>query len=169
MLYFQKSFRGIFPSLPPKIKMDPSKRQAACLHLDRGTCLAVSSFEPEDQEIDHWGCITNATATLSNKLHHHDISWGKQTSMRLHLLKILNHITKSNDTNLPPPSIPGTQRVDQMVVLGVTIDEQTSFKPHVDNIVSHCAQMFYALWVLKSEGHCSIALWDLSDAVLSVE
>ena len=53
-----------------------------------------------------------------------------------------------------------------MVVLGVLIHERLSFKPHIDNVVSRCAQTFYALRVLKSDGLCGCALWDVANAVL---
>ena len=66
-------------------------------------------------------------------------------------------LPKSKNANLPPPPIQGIQRVDQMVVLGVLIHERLSFKPHIDNVVSRCAQTFYALRVLKSAGLlCSV-------------
>ena len=53
-----------------------------------------------------------------------------------------------------------------MVVLGVLIHERLSFKPQIDNVVSRCAQTFYALRVLKSAGMCGYALWDVANAVL---
>ena len=42
-------------------------------------------------------------------------------------------------------------------------------KSYIDNIVSHCAQTFCTLWVLKSEGLWFKALWDVSNAFLSVK
>ena len=73
---------------------------------------------------------------------------------------------KSKDANLPPPPIPGIQRVSQLVVLGVTIQDHLSFKPHIDNLVSRCAQSFYALRVLRSHGLSGSALWDVTHATL---
>ena len=52
------------------------------------------------------------------------------------------------------------------MVLGILIHEQLSFKPHIDNIVSRCAQTFYVLRVLKSAGLCGCALWDVANAIL---
>ena len=72
----------------------------------------------------------------------------------------------SKNANLPPPPVPGIQRVSQMVVLGVTIHDRLSFKPHFENLISRCAQTFYALRVLKSQGLNSIALWDVGRAIL---
>ena len=53
-----------------------------------------------------------------------------------------------------------------MVVLGVLIHERLSFKPHIYNVVSRCAQTLSALRVLKSAGLCGYALWDVANAVL---
>ena len=53
-----------------------------------------------------------------------------------------------------------------MVVLGVTIHDRLSFKPHIENLINRCAQTFYALQVLKSQGLNSIALWDVGQAIL---
>ena len=46
-----------------------------------------------------------------------------------------------------------------MVVLGVLIHERLSFKPHIDNVVSRCAQTFYAFRVLKSAGLSGCAMY----------
>ena len=74
--------------------------------------------------------------------------------------------TKSKNANLPPPPVTGIHRVSQMVVLGVTIHDRLSFKPHIENLISRCAQTFYALRVLKSKGLNGIALWDVGQAIL---
>ena len=64
------------------------------------------------------------------------------------------------------PPIPGIQRVDQMVVLGVTVQNQLSFKPYIDSLVSRCAQTFFALRVLRSNGLSGNAMWDVTQATL---
>ena len=53
-----------------------------------------------------------------------------------------------------------------MVVLGVTIPDRLSFKPHIENLISRCALTFYALRVLKSQGLNGITLWDVRQAIL---
>ena len=53
-----------------------------------------------------------------------------------------------------------------MVVLGVTIHNRLSFKPHIENLISRCAQTFYTLWVLKSHGLNGIALHNVGQAIL---
>ena len=53
----------------------------------------------------------------------------------------------------------------QMVVLGETVQDHLSFKPHIDNLISRCVQTF-ALKVLKSHGLGDNALWDVTQATL---
>ena len=49
-----------------------------------------------------------------------------------------------------------------MVVLGIIIQNHFSFKPYIDCImVSCCAQTFFALMVLRSNGLSGNALWDV--------
>ena len=95
--------------------------------------------------------------------------WAAANNLTLNTKKSMEIIIrkpKSNNANSPPPPIQGIQRVDQMVVLGILIHERLSFKPHIDNVVSRCAQTFYALRVLKSAGLSGGALWDVANAVL---
>ena len=96
-------------------------------------------------------------------------AWAAANNLTLNTKKSMEMIIrkpKSKNANSPPPPIQGIQRVDQVVVLGVLIQEWLSFKPHIDNVVSRCAQIFYALRVLKSDGLCDCALWDVANAVL---
>ena len=53
-----------------------------------------------------------------------------------------------------------------MVVLGVTVQDHLSFKPHIDSLVSRCAQTFYALRVLKTHGLSGSAMWEVTQATL---
>ena len=96
-------------------------------------------------------------------------SWSESNNLTLNTKKsteIVIYKPKSKNANLPPPPVPGIQRVSQMVVLGVTIQDRLSFKPHFENLISRCAQTFYALRVLKSQGLNGIALWDVGQAIL---
>ena len=97
-------------------------------------------------------------------------SWSESNNLTLNTKKsteIVIYKPKSKNANLPPPPVPGIQRVSQMVVLGVTIHDRLSFKPHIENLISRCAQTFYALRVLKSQGLNGIALWDVGQAILN--
>ena len=95
--------------------------------------------------------------------------WAAASNLTLNTRKSMEIIIckpKSKNAHLPPPPIQGIQRVDQMVVLGVLVHERLSFKPHIDNVVSRCAQTFNALRVLKSAELSGYALLDVANAVL---
>ena len=83
-----------------------------------------NTIESELQSIADWSETNNLT--LNTK---------KST-------KIVIYKPKSNNANLSPSPVPGIQRVSQMVVLGVTIHDRLSFKPHIENLISRCAQTF---------------------------
>ena len=53
-----------------------------------------------------------------------------------------------------------------MVVLGVIVQNHLSFKPYIDCLISRCAQTFFALRVLRSNGLSGNALWDVTQATL---
>ena len=96
-------------------------------------------------------------------------SWSENNNLTLNTKKsteIVIYKPKSKNANLPPPPVPGIQRVSQMVALGVTIHDRLSFKPHIENLIGRCAQTFYALRVLKTHGLNGIALWDVGQAML---
>ena len=62
-------------------------------------------------------------------------SWSETNNLTLNARKsieIVIYKPKSNNANLPPPTVPGIQRESQMVVLGVTIHDRLSFKPHIE-------------------------------------
>ena len=106
--------------------------------------------------------------TIQNELQAIE-SWSQDNNLTLNTKKsteIIIYRPKSRNANLPPPPIPGIQRVDQMVVLGVTVQNQLSFKPYIDCLVSRCAQTFFALRVLRSNGLSGNALWDVTQATL---
>ena len=96
-------------------------------------------------------------------------SWSVDNNLMLNTKKSTEIIIRkpgSKDANLPPPPIQGIHRVSQMVVLGVTVQDHLSFKPHIDSLISRCAQTFFALKVLKSHGLGGSALWDVTQATL---
>ena len=106
--------------------------------------------------------------TIQNELQAIE-SWSQNNNLTLNTKKSTEIIIcrpKSWNANLPPPPFPGIQRVDQMVVLGVTVQNQLSFKPYIDCLVSRCAQTFFALGVLRSNGLSGNALWDVTQAML---
>ena len=101
--------------------------------------------------------------TIPNELHAID-SWSQNNNLKLNTkqsTEIIIRKPESRNANLPPPPIPGIQRVDQMVVQGVIVQNHLSFKPYIDCLVS-----LYALRVLRSNGLSGNALWDVAQASL---
>ena len=48
----------------------------------------------------------------------------------------------------------------------IIVDQTNSFKPYIDCLISRCAQTFFALRVLRSNGLNGNALWDVTQATL---
>jgi hypothetical protein len=72
---------------------------------------------------------------------------------------------KKKLTNLPPP-IPGIQKVAQMKILGVIMDDKLSFHLHAEKILSASAGKIYAIKSIKNKGLTGNALWDVTNATL---
>ena len=105
---------------------------------------------------------------IQNELHAIE-SWSHDNNLTLNTKKSTEIIIckpKSRNDNLPPPPIPGIQRVDQLVVLGVIVQNHLSVKPYIDSLVSRCAQTFFALRVLRSNGLIGNALYGVTQATL---
>jgi len=57
-----------------------------------------------------------------------------------------------------PAEIPLLQRVKVIKILGVTIANGLSVSPHVQSVIALCAQVIYALRVLRAHRLCDSAL-----------
>jgi len=57
-----------------------------------------------------------------------------------------------------PVEISQLQRVKVINILGVTITNGLSVSPHVQSVIASCAQVSYALRVLRAHGLCDSAL-----------
>jgi len=64
-----------------------------------------------------------------------------------------------------PAIIPKLQRVQVLKILGVTLTNGLSVSPHVQNVITTCAQTLYALRVLRAHGLCENALQIIYRAV----
>ena len=81
--------------------------------------------------------------------------WCKLNNQSLNLSKTAELIITrrhSRSTLAPPPLLPGVKRVDNLNLLGVILDSQLSFSPHVTRTVNLAAQTLYALKTLKDCG-----------------
>src|SRR6218665_2528540 len=64
------------------------------------------------------------------------------------------------------PSVPGTNRVTFMRILGVTIRETLSVSDHVNNILGSCASSTYALKTLRLRGMPDPAMQEVTRATM---
>ena len=75
--------------------------------------------------------------------------WAKNNNLKLNQSKSHEMIVRKpragSSTN-PPATTHGIKRVREMVVLGVTLTDTLSFRPHVDRIVARTAQTSYMLY-----------------------
>jgi len=55
-----------------------------------------------------------------------------------------------------------------MKILGVTITNGLSVSPHIQSIIASCAQVLYALCVLRADGLCNSALQTTPWAIKNV-
>jgi len=62
-----------------------------------------------------------------------------------------------------PVEISQLQRVKVINILGVTITNGLSVSPHVQSVIALCAQVLYALRVLRAHGLCDSALPTIYD------
>lgn len=67
---------------------------------------------------------------------------------------------------IPPPAVPGFERVESIKVIGVTISRRFSVVQHVDALLAGCAQTLFALRTLRQHGMPSIALRAVFQAVV---
>jgi len=75
--------------------------------------------------------------------------WATANNLKLNRIKsaeIAFVLPRSRRTvNIPPPAVPGFERVDQIKMLGVTLSRRFSVTQHVVNLIAACAQSLYAL------------------------
>ena len=68
-------------------------------------------------------------------------------------------------TALPPSPCPNIERVSSHRVLGVILNNRLTATDHVDQLLSSCSSLLYALRVLRSHGIPSTSLQDVFRAI----
>ena len=59
-------------------------------------------------------------------------------------------------TDLPPPIVGGFERVQHILVLGVTLTYNLTMTTHIDNIITSCARVLYGLRTLRCLLLCTL-------------
>src|SRR6218665_441573 len=69
-------------------------------------------------------------------------------------------------TVILPPPLPGIERVDSMIVLGVNISYDLWTSAHVDRLLGRCTSSLHALRILRAHGLPQDALHNVAKATL---
>src|SRR6266536_1278941 len=100
----------------------------------------------------------------------HIASWASCNNLKLNKSKTLEIIirrprvpVKSIDS---PPIVTGIQRVETLLILGVTVGSNFNFSQHIRRLEGQTGQVMYAIRLLKSRGLSGQSLWDVTKATL---
>ena len=99
----------------------------------------------------------------------HITEWAKCNNLQLNLVKSQEIIfvdRKRKQKVSEPVEISGLQRVKQIKILGVIITNGLSVSPHVQSVIASCAQVLYALRILRAHGLCDSALQTIYRSVV---
>jgi len=84
------------------------------------------------------------------EMQHHS-AWASQQNLKLNLAKT-SEIVFSRKRSIPPPPIPGVERVSTLKILGVLVDDKLNFQAHTTETVKSCSQALFALRTLRHHG-----------------
>jgi len=99
----------------------------------------------------------------------HITNWAKHNNLKLNLAKsheIIFVDRKRKEKVSEPIKISQLQRVKFTKILGVIITNGLSVSPHVQSVIVSCAQVLYALRVLRAHGLCDSALQTIYHSVV---
>ena len=99
----------------------------------------------------------------------HITEWAKPNNLKLNLAKTheIIFVDRKRKQKVPEPVlISQLHRVKVIKILGVTITNGLSVSPHVQSVIASCAQVLYALRVLRAHGLCDSALHTIYRSVV---
>jgi len=67
---------------------------------------------------------------------------------------------------LPPPAVPGFERVESIKMLGVTVSNKLLFSDHVYDLLTRSSRTLFALKTLRSHGMSDSALHNVFQATV---
>jgi len=95
--------------------------------------------------------------------------WAKRNNLKLNLAKTheIIFVDRKRKQKVPEPvEISQLQRVKVINILGVTITNGLSVSPHVQLVIASCAQVLYALHVLRAHSLFDSALHTIYRSVV---
>jgi len=102
----------------------------------------------------------------------HIANWAKHNNLKLNLAKSQEIIfvdRKRKEKVSEPIEISQLQRVKVMKILEVTITNGVLKSPHIQSVIASCAQVLYALRVLRAHCLCSSALQTIYQYVVTAK
>ena len=99
----------------------------------------------------------------------HITEWAKHNNLKLNLAKTheIIFVDHKRKRRAPEPvEISQLHRVNVIKILGVTITNSLSVSPYVQSVIASCAQVLYALRVLRAHGLCDSALHTIYRSVV---
>ena len=98
------------------------------------------------------------SSTIANELANID-DWATCNNLKLNKTKSYELIFRIRRDNKSAGSIPpltqGISRVSVLKCLGVTISDNVSVTPHINDVLGSCASSLYALRMLRAKGLCN--------------
>jgi len=96
--------------------------------------------------------------------------WAASNNLKLNYSKskeiVFTARGKRGKTALPPPPCHNIERVSSHRVLGVILNNRLTATDHIDQLLSSCSSLLYALRVLRSHGVPSTSLQDVFRATV---
>jgi len=113
----------------------------------------------------------NTSSRLEEISHIED--WASRNNLKLNRAKskelIFNAINREKcgqRSTQPPPPCPNIERVSSPRVLGITLNDRLSATDHVNNLLTSCSSLLYAMSVLRSHGISTVSLQDVFRATI---
>lgn len=118
---------------------------------------------------DTYLIIPASDANSCNSEIEHIESWSTANNLQLNRNKSSEIVfvrPRNRKLTIPPPAVPGIQRVEQVKMLGVTFSRKFSVSLHVDELLTKCTQSLFALRTLRHHGLPLDALHTVFQAVV---
>ena len=109
---------------------------------------------------------SNNADTIQNELDH-IAEWADTNNLKLNTSKtkeLIIHRPKA--THPDPPTLAGVERVHLLTILGIVFQSDLSFREHVKQVVTKCAQNTYAIRILRAHGLQGKNLWSVTNSTL---
>jgi hypothetical protein len=92
--------------------------------------------------------VTEELSNIEKWSHENNLNLNKSKSKEI----IFTRIRNDDQFKVSASPIPNVERVKEIKILGITIDDNFSVTAHISNIIENSLQSFYAIKILKNHG-----------------